>query len=168
MTPRAKAVRIFGLAAEGVCRAANVTIHAVRSYRTFSPLLGKGRNLNAERRMGTPGSRASSFCILRSKFCLSLSGFFSVALSVELLRLDVIKLRALCSSDFPHAAVTQRAIISAAATECMIPERFTTEAQRARRRAFTHHAPQLFTMKMQIAESATTQKRISVLSVSLW
>ena len=33
------------------------------------------------------------------------SGIFSVALSVGLLRLDVIKHRALCSSDFPHLTI---------------------------------------------------------------
>jgi len=37
-SPRAGAVRIFGLAAGGVCRADDVTTVAVRSYRTISPL----------------------------------------------------------------------------------------------------------------------------------
>ena len=36
------------------------------------------------------------------KLCLIPSGLFSVALSVGLHRLEVIKHRALCSSDFPH------------------------------------------------------------------
>jgi len=31
---------LFGLAPGGVCRAADVTARAVRSYRTFSPLPG--------------------------------------------------------------------------------------------------------------------------------
>ena len=35
---RAGTLRIFGLAAGGVCRAIRVTPDAVRSYRTFSPL----------------------------------------------------------------------------------------------------------------------------------
>ena len=40
LAARATPIRIFGLAAGGVCRAARVTTNAVRSYRTFSPLLG--------------------------------------------------------------------------------------------------------------------------------
>jgi hypothetical protein len=38
VTPRAGAVRLFGLAAGGVCRATRVATGAVRSYRTISPL----------------------------------------------------------------------------------------------------------------------------------
>jgi len=34
----AKALRLFGLAAGGVCHATDVTTRAVRSYRTISPL----------------------------------------------------------------------------------------------------------------------------------
>ncbi len=48
VAPRAEAVRIFGLAAGGVCHAGDVTIAAVRSYRTISPL----RRLRLERRGG--------------------------------------------------------------------------------------------------------------------
>ena len=40
---RAASRCIFGLAGGGVCRAANVTIRAVRSYRTFSPFPRKRR-----------------------------------------------------------------------------------------------------------------------------
>jgi len=40
LSRRDSATRIFGLAAGGVCRATDVTIRAVRSYRTISPLLG--------------------------------------------------------------------------------------------------------------------------------
>ena len=81
-----RALCIFGLAAGGVCRAVRVTSNAVRSYRTISPL---PRN------------------------CLR-GGLFSVALSVGLLRLDVIKHRApeiapfdvtSRSSDFPHPSI---------------------------------------------------------------
>jgi hypothetical protein len=72
-TSRAGHFRIFGLAAGGVCRAVEVTLDAVRSYRTFSPLPAEA------------------------------GGLFSVALSVGLLRLDVIKHRARGSSDFPHS-----------------------------------------------------------------
>ena len=43
---RAGTVCLFGLAAGGVCLAANVTTRAVRSYRTISPL--PGEMLNAE------------------------------------------------------------------------------------------------------------------------
>src|SRR5215204_4640024 len=38
LSSRARTRRIFGLAAGGVCRAIDVTIDAVRSYRTISPL----------------------------------------------------------------------------------------------------------------------------------
>src|SRR5438067_2278563 len=43
--PKQSNSRIFGLAAGGVCLAIDVTIDAVRSYRTFSPLptLSNGR-----------------------------------------------------------------------------------------------------------------------------
>jgi len=44
VTPRAGAVRIFGLAAGGVCHAGDVTTAAVRSYRTISPLLEEMQN----------------------------------------------------------------------------------------------------------------------------
>jgi hypothetical protein len=39
---RAGTVRLFGLAAGGVCRATGVTTRAVRSYRTISPLPSQG------------------------------------------------------------------------------------------------------------------------------
>jgi len=76
LSPRAGTLRLFGLAAGGVCHATGVTSRAVRSYRTISPLP-----------RGCPRG-----------------GLFSVALSVGLPRLDVIKHRALCSSDFPRPA----------------------------------------------------------------
>jgi hypothetical protein len=64
-----RTLRIFGLADGGVCLAVGVTPNAVRSYRTISPLPDRSEDLSG--------------------------GLFSVALSVGLLRLDVIKHRAL-------------------------------------------------------------------------
>jgi hypothetical protein len=109
VSPRAEAVRIFGLAADGVCPAIRVTTNAVRSYRTFSPLLEERQN--AERRMLNERSQSSllvhsAFCNLNSAF--PHSGLFSVALSVGSHRLDVIKHRALGSSDFPHPRLTMQ------------------------------------------------------------
>ena len=46
---RAGTLRIFGLAAGGVCRAGDVTTAAVRSYRTISPLHGSTRERSKER-----------------------------------------------------------------------------------------------------------------------
>ncbi len=63
----AEALRLFGLAAGGVCLAVRVTPNAVRSYRTISPLPEE------------------------IPFGMSPGGILSVALSVGLLRLDVIK-----------------------------------------------------------------------------
>ena len=65
--PVAEALRLFGLAAGGVCLAVRVTPNAVRSYRTISPLPEE------------------------IPFGMSPGGLLSVALSVGLLRLDVIK-----------------------------------------------------------------------------
>jgi len=62
---------LFGLAPEGVCSAINVTIYAVRSYHTFSPLPKK------------------------------LGGIFSVALSVGSRPPGVTWHLALRSPDFP-------------------------------------------------------------------
>jgi hypothetical protein len=69
---RGHASLLFGLAAGGVCRAVDVAIDAVRSYRTISPL---------------PRSREASFAGVRR--------FLSVALSVDLRRLAVSEHRAL-------------------------------------------------------------------------
>ena len=86
---RAGTRRVFGLAAGGVCRAARVTTSAVRSYRTISPLpfdslsLAQGGPVLSERQRVE-------------------GRYLSVALSVGLLRLDVIQHPALGSSDFPH------------------------------------------------------------------
>jgi hypothetical protein len=80
MTPRAEALRIFGLAAGGVCHAGDVTTAAVRSYRTISPLLEEAQN--SERR--TQSEDCESLFDLRS----ALSDlrfperYLSVALSV--------------------------------------------------------------------------------------
>jgi len=63
---------LFGLAPEGVCIAKDVTIKAVRSYRTFSPLPKE-----------------------------TLGGLFSVALSVGSHLPGVTWLLALRSPDFP-------------------------------------------------------------------
>ena len=73
---------LFDLAPCGVCPAFNVTIEAVRSYRTFSPL--------------------STF---------KADGMFSVALSLGLLPVLVKNHTALRSSDFPLPALFLRAII---------------------------------------------------------
>jgi len=78
-----KTLRIFDLAAGGVCLAIRVTTNAVRSYRTISPLPSHGKAVGFG-------------CV------------FSVALSVGLLRLGITKHRALCSSDFPHAEGSAR------------------------------------------------------------
>jgi len=53
------------------------------------------------------------------------SGLFSVALSVGLHRLDVIKHRALCSSDFPHRhpVIGAGAIVTAAAIAVILSYR---------------------------------------------
>ena len=63
-------------------------------------------------------SLRSAFCIHRSAFP---PRFLSVALSVGLLRLDVIKHRALCSSDFPHHGLPRSAIALSAAIETSVP-----------------------------------------------
>ena len=89
---RAGTLRIFGLAAGGVCRAGDVTTAAVRSYRTISPLHGSTRERSKER-------------VERRRILLR---FLSVALSVGSLRLGVTKHRALCSSDFPHQETSPR------------------------------------------------------------
>ena len=87
---------LFGLAAGGVCRAVGVTIDAVRSYRTISPL---------------PFGRAGQARRLKG-------GLLSVALSVGLLRLAVSKHRCplqfgLSSSfDFSRNAIATRAATS--------------------------------------------------------
>jgi hypothetical protein len=52
LSPWAGALRIFGLAAGGVCRAISVTTDAVRSYRTISPL----------RKLRLGAAAAVSFC----------------------------------------------------------------------------------------------------------
>jgi len=69
---------LFGLAPGGVCPAVRVTTNAVRSYRTFSPL--PTRHLK-----------------------MSVGGIFSVALSVDSRRPDVIWHPALWSPDFPRS-----------------------------------------------------------------
>ena len=69
---------LFGLAPGGVCPAVRVTTNAVRSYRTFSPLPTR-----------------------HSK--MSVGGLFSVALSVDSRRPDVIWHPALWSPDFPRS-----------------------------------------------------------------
>ena len=73
LSSRARTRRIFGLAAGGVCLAIVVANDAVRSYRTISPL----PDAQGLKSLGVIG------------------GIFSVALSVALLRLDVIEHRAL-------------------------------------------------------------------------
>ena len=72
---------LFGLAPGGVCPAVSVTTNAVRSYRTFSPLPARHPKVSA-------------------------GGIFSVALSVDSRRPDVIWHPALWSPDFPPAACT--------------------------------------------------------------
>ena len=62
----------------------------------------------------------SALCILHSAFP---SRYLSVALSVGLLRLDVIKHRALCSSDFPHHGFLDGATASSAAMNSSIAEK---------------------------------------------
>jgi len=83
----------------------------------FHPCVRKCRMMNAEVRM-----KRGVFClvfILHSAFKLLhfLPRFLSVALSVGLLRLDVIKHRALCSSDFPHHGLPRGATASSAAMQ---------------------------------------------------
>jgi len=81
---------LFGLAPCGVYPASTVTVGAVRSYRTFSPLPERGRPNGLP---GRPPKRVGS------------GGIFSVALAVHgPLRVrvpDVIRHTALWSSDFP-------------------------------------------------------------------
>ena len=69
---------LFGLAPGGVCPAVRVTTNAVRSYRTFSPLPTRHPKM-------------------------SVGGIFSVALSVDSRRPDVIWHPALWSPDFPRS-----------------------------------------------------------------
>ena len=69
---------LFGLAPGGVCPAVRVTTNAVRSYRTFSPLPTRHPKVSA-------------------------GGIFSVALSVDSRRPDVIWHPALWSPDFPRS-----------------------------------------------------------------
>ena len=69
VSPRSSVPPLFGLAPGGVCPATPVTVRAVRSYRTFSPLLAFARRLRR-------------------------SGLFSVALSLGSPPPDVIRHRA--------------------------------------------------------------------------
>ena len=69
---------LFGLAPDGVCRAAPVAGDAVGSYPTVSPLPATAQNTRPA------------------------GGLFSVALSVGLPRLGVTQHPVLWSSDFPH------------------------------------------------------------------
>src|SRR6186713_1128065 len=66
---------LFGLAPCGVLPATHLAMRAVRSYRTFSPLL--------------------------ARLAADVSGMFSVPLSFELPRPGVTRRTALRSSDFP-------------------------------------------------------------------
>jgi hypothetical protein len=106
---RAGTLRIFGLAAGGVCRAGDVTTAAVRSYRTISPLPGRTDQKGVRRKLRV--EKTCSFYFLLSPHS-PLGGtprrFLSVALSVGSLRLGVTKHRALCSSDFPHRKTSPR------------------------------------------------------------
>jgi hypothetical protein len=88
LAERATPPLLFGLAPCGVCPALDITIEAVRSYRTFSPLLGHLPQRTATKKTG------------RYIFC----GTFRV--EGELLRrsppaLAVSEHTALRSSDFP-------------------------------------------------------------------
>jgi hypothetical protein len=96
LTLRAGTLRLFGLAAGGVCRAIRVTPDAVRSYRTISPLpdppFGMARR------------------------------YLSVALSVGLIpvsrdcsALTLSSTVALRSSDFPHPGLSRNAVATIAA-----------------------------------------------------
>ena len=69
---------LFGLAPGGVCPAVRVTTNAVRSYHTISPLPTRHPKVSA-------------------------GGIFSVALSVDSRRPDVIWHPALWSPDFPRS-----------------------------------------------------------------
>jgi hypothetical protein len=103
-SPRAWAVRLFGLAAGGVCRAVRVTPDAVRSYRTISPLPEEGNCVSC---MMNGACLDSAFIIQHSAFP-SPGGIFllhfpsvwhsgAVNRPKKLLRLDVIQHRALGS-----------------------------------------------------------------------
>ena len=87
---------LFGLAPCGVLPATRVATSAVRSYRTFSPLL-RLRPFGL-RRTGLIGLSAEARRSARRR-----SGIFSVPLSFELPRPGVTRRTALRSSDFPPA-----------------------------------------------------------------
>ena len=74
---------LFGLAAGGVCRAVGVTIDAVRSYRTISPL---------------PNSRPG----------WELGGFFLLHFLSDFSALLLASTVARCSSDFPHPSISRQ------------------------------------------------------------
>ncbi len=95
-------VRIFGLAAGGVCHAVDVTTNAVRSYRTISPLLGDCRFLICDLRLKEKAIRCLFQSQIQNRKSAIPKRYLSVALSVGLRRLAVSKHRVLCSSDFPH------------------------------------------------------------------
>jgi hypothetical protein len=116
LSPRAGAVRIFGLAAGGVCHASDVTTAAVRSYRTISPLPKRMLNEECGMMNGSPIPH-STFLIQHSP-----RRYLSVALSVgsdayaSFAALVLPSTVALCSSDFPHPGQSPGAIATSAAT----------------------------------------------------
>jgi|SRR5665213_504098 len=114
ITPRPGTLRLFGLAAGGVCHASRVTPAAVRSYRTISPLLELVFGVwcwvfsvwcAVKQHCQKPNTN-TKYQTLNTKH--QLKRYLSVALSVGLLRLEVIKRRGLCSSDFPHLNADER------------------------------------------------------------
>jgi hypothetical protein len=102
---RRPAALLFGLAPCGVLPATRVATGAVRSYRTFSPLLPSSRLIvqvpDVTRALGKEwrdGLRCSRHSAVNRP---DGSGIFSVPLSFELPRPGITRRTALRSSDFP-------------------------------------------------------------------
>ena len=126
VTPRARALRLFGLAAGGVCLATGVTTRAVRSYRTISPLPEEMQSPEALRVQPrsheglTKASRRIQFLFLRafvaafdSAFCISPGGFFllhfpSDCSASPLATTGAQPVFRLGSSDFPRSVTRTR------------------------------------------------------------
>ena len=116
---------LFGLAPCGVLPATHLAMRAVRSYRTFSPLL--------------------------ARVAADVSCVFSVPLSFELPRPGVTRRTALRSSDFPPAFALRATRLRAAARQalCQACRAEARVAQRRERRpaviwsAATNHDPSI-------------------------
>ncbi len=79
---RAGTLRIFGLAAGGVCHAVDVTTNAVRSYRTISPLRRLRLDRSGEKVERRRNCFPSTFYFHHLSHLGAASRFLSVALSV--------------------------------------------------------------------------------------